>query len=568
MAEILQFQKSKARLKRLADKYSDEGDFVNALRFLYQELAETDDETDVYIRIADVYERIGLYGSAVCSLFFALDECHTEEDLPDIYEGLGANFMHLGVENQAAYYYNRLIDADDTLTEENKYEIAQAFAKDKRDNFHFVYPPQLADFSKEMEEGSRWLKNGDCRRAAAIFSRVPKGNQDYVEAKQLEAVSHLLDGDTDGAEKICDEILREYPDNPQILATMSAVYLEQDRKDESKALALRLCAQDKVSSETSYKIATVCCENGLHEEAYKRFVLLEKEMPYDARMLYFKSVAAFHCGKITEAEKCLDKICTVYPDAFVAKYYLRELRAYRTGERDDLPELTYFYRLPQAEREVRCRTLLRIGKYPKLEAESLALLADRDGYFGWCFDEMDGMDKDLQYVSLMVAEHAGLDGFLRKVLLDYEVNDGLKIELISALYRRNEEAEFGVVLCNIYKRHTFLPVKIGKKKRRVFIGAYAKAASKFAMFNPVYAGKLKKTTEEVYRAVTTNLTIDEMQDEDSLSAAICLLAGIKDMGTTAEAVAPYFDTKAEEIVKVLDSYHRLPQEKGEENETH
>ncbi len=565
MSKILSFEKNKTRLKRLSDKYIDEGNFVQALRFLFQELQETEDVADVHIRIADAYERMNLYGSAINHLFLALHECEYEEDLPDIYEGLGANFMHLGIDNQSAYYYNRLIDADDTLTDENKYEIAQAFAKDKRDMFHFVYPPVLADYSKEMEEGSKLLKSGACDRAAAIFASVPKGNEDYVEAKQLEAVSLLLNGDAAGAEAVCQKVLADSPDDVQTLATLSAVYLEQGRADESKALALRLCTLRDQPAETAYKIATVCCENGLHEQAYEQFCALEEQMPYDARMLYFKAVAAHKSGRAEAAEAGLEKICTLYPDAAVARYYLRALRAKRLEKTDEEVELTYFYRLPQEEREVRCRTLLQIGKFPKLEATGLAVIAHRDDYFRWCFDEMDGMDKDLQYVSVVVAEHAELDDFLQEILLDYEVNDGLKVELIYALYQRNEEMEFGVVLCNIYKRHTFVPIKIGRKKRRVFIEAYAKAASRFAMFNPVYASKIKKTAEEVYRRLTDNDRWEEIPDSVSLSAAICLIAGIKDMGKTAGEIAPFFETDEQKVLAVLTAYD-APKKEGEGEE--
>ena len=231
-----------------------------------------------------------------------------------------------------------------------------------------------------------------------------------------------------------------------------------------------------------------------------------------------------------------------------------------------MPEFTYFYRLPQEEREVRCRTLLRIGKYPRLEAEGLAHLAHRDGYFRWCFDEMDGMDRDLQFVAVVVAEHAGLDTFLQEVLLDYEVHDGLKVELIRALYQRNEEADYGVVLCNIYKKHTFLPIKIGRKKRGVVLEAYARAASRFAMFNPVYANKLKRTAEEVYARLVQNGEIDGVKEADSLSAALCLIAGIKDMGDSAEQIAPFFETEAEKVTAVINAYNKEPQ-RGEEDET-
>lgn len=559
MSKIIQFHRDKARLKRLSEKYYDEGNYLSALHFLYEEQDETGANADLYIRMADVYEHMGLYGSAVNVLFHALDICSADGDLPDIYEGLGANFMHLGIENQSAYYYNRLIDADDTLTDENKYEIAQAFAKDKRDNFRFVYPPALADYAQEMDDASKLLKQGETKRAAYLYSLIPEGNEDYVEARQLQAVAHLLDGDTETAEKLCLDLLQKYPDDAQTLATLSAVYLEQDRTEESKALALRLCELTGQPTDAAYKIATVCCENGMHDKAYEKFHELEKEMPYDARLLYFQSVAAYKSGNLSAAEQGLSKICALYPDAAVARYYLKALRAYRTGNADTLPEFTYFYRIPQEERELRCRTLLHIGKYSSEEAESLALLAQRDDYFVWCFDEMDGMDKDLQYVALVVAEHARLDGFLQDVLLDYEVGDALKVELLRLLYQRNDEEEWGMVLCNIYKRHTFTPVKLGRKKRRLFLEAYAKTASRFALFNPVYAKKIKRTTETVYEKMRLNGGLDEMKDADALSAVFYLLAGIKDMGATAEEIAALFETQPAKIYDVLSVYDRFPQ---------
>ena len=89
------------------------------------------------------------------------------------------------------------------------------------------------------------------------------------------------------------------------------------------------------------------------------------------------------------------------------------------------------------------------------------------------------------------------------------------------------------------------------------------------MFNPVYANKLKKTTEEIYAKLQKNGYIEEVKDEDALSAAICLSAGIRDMGTTSEEVAPFFETKAEKIDALLTACELPPkEEKGEEDGTH
>ena len=118
-------------------------------------------------------------------------------------------------------------------------------------------------------------------------------------------------------------------------------------------------------------------------------------------------------------------------------------------------------------------------------------------------------------------------------------------------------------------------IKIGKKKRRVFLEGYARAASRFAMFNPMYAKKLKRIAEDVYAAMAKNGGLEENLEAEALSAALCLLAGIHDAGVSPEAVAPLFDTTADKIHAVLTAYHREPlpnpptkEEKGEKDETH
>ena len=121
------------------------------------------------------------------------------------------------------FYYNKLIDADDTLTEENKLEIAETFARDKRSNFRFVYPPRFADYSGETEAGARALKNGDCKRAISVLSKVEKGSPDYERAREIQAVAYLLSGRAKEAEKICLALIDENQGNVQALATLAAV---------------------------------------------------------------------------------------------------------------------------------------------------------------------------------------------------------------------------------------------------------------------------------------------------------------------------------------------------------
>lgn len=549
--KVLKIDFSRRRLRERAEKYYDEGNYLSALRFTYKEMSLYGGDGETYTMLSDIYENMELYSSAVNCWFRFMDNC-TGEDLPDIYEGLAVNYLNMGNEAQSAFYYNKLIDADDELTEENKEEIAEAFSGSRRGNFRFVYPPRLADYSRETEAGARALKSGDCKKAIAILSRVEKGSPDYRTAREIQAVARLLSDNAAEAEKICLELIEENPADVQATATLAAVYTEQGRREDSKALALRLCELKDTTPEETYKIATVCCENDLHERALEKFTELDKVIPYDGNMLYFKAVAAYKSGKERVAIDAMERLCTIYPDAAVAEYYLKAMRRHAGDpENEPEPEMTYFYRVPKEEREKRCRTLVRIGKYPRTEAELFGALAMEEGYFRWCFDEMDGMERDLQYLAAVVAEHARADRFIREILLDCEVSDILKIELLRLLYARNEENGFGVVVCNIYRDIRIARVRVGRRKRRRFVEAYAKTASRFAVINDAYAQRIRETTETMYRTFEKRDCWELAESSENLACAIYLLSGLRELGKDAASAAAAFEADAETVEKIV-----------------
>ncbi len=557
--EVKRIDFSRKRLAHLADKYYNEGDFLSALRLAYKEMYNFGGDADVYARLSDIYEAMGLQGTAINTWFRFLDVAD-EVDFPDIYEGLAANFLGIGNESASAYYYNKLIDVDDTISNEAKLDIAEAFATNKKDKFRFVYPPKLADYSHEVGEGSRALKAGDCKRAISEFSKVVKGSKEYASAKEMQAVAHLLAGQTEEAEQACRDLLEEAPDSIRARATLAAVYLEQGRDEESRALAKELSLMSVTDVDDLYKVATVCCENGLHDEAYKKFAALDKKMPYDGRMLYFKGVSAYKSGRLKESLQAFDALCTIYPDAEVAKYYFKELRAYAeeketVGEGKEVvaPNLIYFYHLPQEEREHRCASLLKISSYAKDEAQIFGLLALHDGYFHWCFDEMDGGDHDLQYLAIVTAAHVRADEFLQEVLLDFEVADVLKVEALRLMIERNEDMDVGLVLCNIYRKVPIKRIRIGRKRRKKFIESYAKIASKFIVIRDLYAKKLVSAAEELYRALELADALDLIDNTDDCACAIFRLSGITEMGNDLRRIANAFDANIARV-EVLLSY--------------
>ena len=143
---------SEDRLAKLADKAYNETKYITALRFAHQQLNKFGGNGDVYTRLADIYEAMGLHDSAIRYLFLYLDIAQDDE-LPDIYEGLAVNYLNMGKDAQSAFYYNRLIDADATITDDMKMEIAEAFSAEKQKNSDLSIPPSLPIIRRKLKWG-------------------------------------------------------------------------------------------------------------------------------------------------------------------------------------------------------------------------------------------------------------------------------------------------------------------------------------------------------------------------------------------------------------------------------
>ena len=82
---------SRKRLAKLADKFYNEGKYLSALRFAYEELNGYGEDVDVFARFADIYEGMGLHLSAI-NWFSRFLDVAADEDFPDVYEGLAVNY--------------------------------------------------------------------------------------------------------------------------------------------------------------------------------------------------------------------------------------------------------------------------------------------------------------------------------------------------------------------------------------------------------------------------------------------------------------------------------------------
>ena len=384
------------------------------------------------------------------------------------------------------------------------------------------------------------MKAGEYDRAAAEFEKVDEENEKYFSARNYIAMCKIISDRTDEAEQECLNLLKRRPDDVQALTTLAAVKTEAGKRDEALALAEKLISLSPENPDEIYKIATVCCENKLHEQAYKLFCKLPEEFEYDQTVLYFKAVSAFNCGKYEESFTAFDNIVTINPDAVTARFYYNAARAMeQSGE---ITELGYFYRLPQEIRESSLKMLAAYLRLPSASAKKLSSALDLSACVKWCFDECDGTALDeLQSLAAHVAVKACMDDYVRDILLNAFLPDQLKIDTLSALCARNEFNCFGVVICNVYRRVTMQHIMLGRKKRANFMSAYSRLVAHFSILDDEHGKAFAASAEELYKTLSAQDRLDVAKDTDALTAAIYIKSGVREAGVTGKNLWQFFD---------------------------
>lgn len=549
MAKISKIDLTDDRLISIAADLVDKHNYISALKMLNKNAEISGNDEDALMLYAEIYDDLGLYEKCINGWFKYMDEAGFS-DMTDCYEGLAVSFMNIGNEHYAAYYYNRLLAETDGMDGDMKEEILKDFVSAGDNPLKFSYPPALEDCSDIIQSGISFMKAGEYDKAVEEFEKVEEGNPKYLSARNYVAMCKIISDRTEEAEQECMRVLEKHPDDVQCLTTLAAVKTEAGKNDEALTLARKLLELDVKESDEIYKIATACCENKMHLEAYKMFSRLKEDLEYDLNVMYFKAVSAFNCGKYEESFIHFDNLITLYPEAVTAKYYYRQAKQMK--ESGEIIELSYFYRLPY---EVRESSLKMLAAYLQLSASAAKKLAkeiDISDCVLWCFDEVEGLgDGELKRLAAEVAVKADLDAIVRNLLLDAFLEDKYKIDMLSRLAERNVFDCFGVVVCNVYKRVTTQPLELGRTKRKSFVRAYAKLVAHFSILDDDYGNAFAEAAEKLYEKLFNENRLDDAKNEDVLTAAVYSLSGVCAAGIEGDGIYSFFDITREQVDKLI-----------------
>lgn len=567
------FDDSAERLDRIIQRLADEEDYFGALRFMNRRNENFCEDVDSYAAQAELYEQLGVHSRAVRMWFSFLNEAE-EEDFPEAYEGLMTNYMDLGNEAVAKYYFFCLRrqegeDGDGSgVLGEYREEIEDVFTQAQRKSVHIVYPPEKADYSDTVNKGMGALARDDYRTAYELFDSVPRGSKQYASARSMKIVACALGTDSSRALSLCEETVEAGEADVLVYSLYASILVRTGEDARAREIAVTLCGMEPANSEELYKIAVVCCECGLHSEALTRLNRLEETVGYDKDVLFYKAMAEFNTGNVDLCVETFEKLLTLYPAAAVSRYYYDFARYFRDeygsdGDTSQCP-MPYRYEVNESVREAYVELLRSMRKTSASYGDEFADSAVTKAALQWCFDEMGGNDRELQLLAMEVAVHFDYDKFIQDMLLEPNVDNYVKVKTVELIAGRNRETEYGVVLSNIYRRVRFFRIHVGVKRRKKFMNAYASVYARYVYPSEDHGRRISAAGELLYQSLVYTGKEALIDREADTGCAIAVLAGIKEAGADAASICLTFGADPVTVSELLGAVEEARNLAGKE----
>lgn len=537
---------------KLADRCRENGDVMGALRWVDKadRLFGIREDFDFIELLADVYEIAGITDSALRYWFLALDCCN-EDELTDIYESLAVCFGVKGDKQTSDYYYEKMLRRMGwSRPEIESYLSGEPQEEQSPKLFHRVFPPEKADYAEQIGKGLDFLRRGDFEKAEKEFDAVHPASKDGKRAGNFAALSEIMQGRASDAISRVQTLLSQDEDSLELLVTLGTAYRANGEPEKGVPIAKELAKRDGLSNEEMLKVSSLLCELGLHSDVFEYARRMEKQFAYDGNVLFMEGIAAINCGMEEEAKEVFDRLLTLYPDAAVVEYYLK------AAEEGSISSASYLYRVPPEERQLREEKLEELTELTvsDLRNRYSAEMDEIEELFDWCFDEMDGQDLRLQAIAVTLALNADAREYLEDLLLDYQVNDVIKTEVVRNLCIRNKECSLRIVVHNTYQIVTLPTLHIGRKAHKKFMEGYALCMSHFGLRAEGLTELIPPIAGVLYGSLAEKNLLDEVDSAETVAASICSLCGLHEENDALRMLCLIVGANYDKVFRFLEVY--------------
>jgi tetratricopeptide (TPR) repeat protein len=274
---------------------------------------------------------------------------------------------------------------------------------------------------KKHDEARRHLEEGHFLQATRALEELVAEYPDFLAARNNLSLAYYYTGQLNRALQEIEKVLEADPANLHALCNLAVLYQHMGETAKKERLVASLKKWVPFHLEHMYKLGTTMGILGEHVTAYQLFRRLLKMEPQPEPSLYhYTAAAAFNTGRLAEAEKYWKRALEADPDSDVPRFYLNQLKEWRTQGETRLQTVSYHYQLPF---EWQFRQLAPQGRAAAEQIKRNPLI--RSSFF-WALNHGD-LETKLQVIKLFgwIAD-AEVEQVLRQFVMKPEEDDELK----------------------------------------------------------------------------------------------------------------------------------------------
>ena len=553
--KILKFKKDEKSKYERANRHCDDGDYVGALSSLLYTASSEPKNTEVLCHIADIYTELGLYENAIIFWFRFLSVCR-KSDAIDGYNGLGANFFFLDNTELAGFYFNKQLELGDMgacVYDDILDDYVDSVSNYERPGFKVISSEaEVAEKDEQnYSEAVEKNKTEDYISAIELADKVSEKSEYYGKALYEKAYGlFCLDKDYEAVD-ILEKVINDLNDRDICVFNLLFSCLAQIGDEEKTEKYFKILL-DTDSDETEYlnKKMAVLCDFGYFREALDVSEKIMRVAPEDTNCSYLRGLLFYNLREREKSVACLKK-AYIYSMNPVALYYLRIAERAVDGDKSVPKRLPLIFEIQKSEVDSRLEAVKKLftGAAKKNEYADEYI----SEIFDWCYYCGNQTAQIAVAIYAVRNKKTALIEKLRMQLVNPAITDDIKIRLYtlfveSGIIRDKEETP--IVYSNIFKKIKAVIPAFGADVPSSFRQGYAIAAGRISVYFDKDFKKLSVGASELEAAMRLNGGFNEFTDSRAIACAMFIYSGINHH-TDMAAVYRYFDTKKEDVVKLI-----------------
>ncbi len=342
--KVLEFKRQGQFHARIANRYAEKGDYLQALAFYRRAVSDEPKDMDHKLNLAALYSDMYCYEKSNQYLFRIVRE--SESELTECYYGMGCNF--LGMQD--------LMQARDSFLLYLQKDPDGRFALDAEDMLMFIEDEidareQNENVSHVMQEqadaGKVALDRGEVQAAIDLLEPVVQQAPQLYYARNNLALAYYLSGKADIAGQHAQMVLDMEKENIHALCNLAIFGGLGSTSDTVKKYLDRVSCLQAQAPDEAYKAALTMFEAGRMNDARAFFEQALTFWPYDARTLYCVGVCAYNTSEYSKAQRYFNDMAQVEAEGGIGAFY-RQI-AKRALEGDVEPPLGLMMQVPLYE---------------------------------------------------------------------------------------------------------------------------------------------------------------------------------------------------------------------------